>query len=151
MHCKEKKKRTRKKKKACKSPRWGVPAYYLYNSCLVQMNQNTASNKWIWSMSIFPRHLVLSLVILLKITHQLAQICFLIGPHRTCHISLALGPRSFFRKKEGGCQENLCLKCSVKDIQGTIKFLIQEGKKELPFNTRWPSAHWRGHPSLRLL
>lgn len=45
-----------------------------------------ASHKQIWSMSIFPRHLVLSLVIWLKIIHQLVQICFLIGPQCTCYV-----------------------------------------------------------------
>lgn len=66
-------------------------------------------------MSIFPRHLVLSLVILLKITHQLVQICFLIGPQCTCHIFLVLGPRSFCREEQGGSLENIFLKHPVKD------------------------------------
>ena len=77
---------------------------------------NAAGNKRIWSMSIFPRHLVLSLVILPKITHQLVQICFLIGPHHTCHIFLVLGPRSFCGEEEGGYLENRFLKHTVKDI-----------------------------------
>ena len=77
---------------------------------------NAASNKRIWSMSIFPRHLVLSLVILPKITHQLAQICFLIGPRRTCHIFLVLSPRSFCREEEGGYLENRFLRHTVKGI-----------------------------------
>lgn len=68
-------------------------------------------------MSIFPRHLVLSLVILLKITQQLVQICFLIGPRRPCHIFLVLGPRSFCREEEGGYLENIFLKHTVKDIR----------------------------------
>lgn len=59
------------------------------------------SHKQIWSMSIFPRHLVLSLVIWLKITHQLAQICFLIGPQCTCYIFLVLSPRSFLQRGSG--------------------------------------------------
>lgn len=94
----------------------GVHAIYLYNSCTAQMSQSTASEKRIWSMSIFPRHLVLSLVIFLKITHQLVQICFLIGPHHTCHIFLVLGPRRFCREGEAGYLENIFLEHTVKDI-----------------------------------
>lgn len=59
-----------------------------------------ASHKQIWSMSIFPRHLVLSLVIWLKITHQLVQICFLIGPPCTCYVFLVLSPKASAERKQ---------------------------------------------------
>lgn len=104
----------------------GVQAIYLSNSCTVQMNHSSARNKRIWSMSIFPRHLVLSLVILLKITHQLVQICFLIGPQHTCLIFLALGPRGFCREGEGGILENIVLQHTLKDSR----------KNNYVFNTR---------------
>lgn len=47
----------------------------------------------------FPRQLGLSLVILLKITHQLERIWFLIGPQHTCHISLPLDPEAIAKRK----------------------------------------------------
>ena len=103
----------------------GVQAIYLSNSCTVQVNHSPARNKRIWSKSIFPRHLVLSLVILLKITHQLVQICFLIGPQHTCHI-LLVGPGSFCREGEGGILENLVLQHTSKDSR----------KNNYVFNTR---------------
>lgn len=75
-----------------------------------------ASHKQIWSMSIFPRHLVLSLVIWLKIIHQLAQICLLIGPQCTCYVFLVLSPRSFCREEAASYLENTLLKYIMKDI-----------------------------------
>lgn len=77
-----------------------------------------ASHKQIWSMSIFPRHLVLSLVIWLKIIHQLVQICFLIGPQCTCYVFLVLSPRSFCREEAASYLENILtlLKYIMKDI-----------------------------------
>lgn len=77
---------------------------------------NPASHKQIWSMSIFPRHLVLSLVIWLKIIHQLAQICLLIGPQCTCYVFLVLSPRSFCREEAASYLENTLLKYIMKDI-----------------------------------
>lgn len=74
------------------------------------------SHKQIWSMSIFPRHLVLSLVIWLKIIHQLAQICLLIGPQCTCYVFLVLSPRSFCREEAASYLENTLLKYIMKDI-----------------------------------
>lgn len=75
-----------------------------------------ASHKQIWSMSIFPRHLVLSLVIWLKIIHQLAQICLLIGPQCTCYVFLVLSPRSFCREEAASYLENTLLKYIMKAI-----------------------------------
>lgn len=75
-----------------------------------------ASHKQIWSMSIFPRHLVLSLVIWLKIIHQLAQICLLIGPQCTCYVFLVLSPRGFCREEAASYLENTLLKYIMKDI-----------------------------------
>lgn len=75
-----------------------------------------SSHKQIWSMSIFPRHLVLSLVTWLQITHQLVQIWFLIGPQCTCYIFLVLSPRSICREEAASYLENILLKYFMKDI-----------------------------------